>query len=203
MFRASLQSVKCDNSTTYQRIRTWPNALTGLRLLLAIIAAVLFITRGLLLLPIILSVAAAFLDILDGWLARRMRQITKLGEHLDPLADKVLITVVFGALALFLQELWVTILVLLLLLREWGMTWLRETLQRRRNITMPAGRIGKWKMVTQSLFGNVFLLWMSRAPESRPTEATFTPTLVAALSLILLLSYVSAFRYLGKFFSEA
>jgi CDP-diacylglycerol---glycerol-3-phosphate 3-phosphatidyltransferase len=177
--------------------------LTGLRLLLALAAAVLFITRGLILLPIIFSVAAAFLDILDGWLARRMCQITKLGEHLDPLADKVLITVVFGALALFLQELWVTILVLFLLLREWGMTWLREALQRRRNITLPAGRIGKWKMVTQSLFGNVFLLWMSRAPEARPTEATFAPSLLAALSLILLLSYVSAFRYIGKFFSEA
>ena len=121
-----------------------------------------------------LLVAAGVTDILDGWLARHMRQITKLGEHLDPFADKVLITVVFGALAFFLQELWVTILVLLLLLREWGMTWLREALQRRRNITLPAGRIGKWKMVTQSLFGNVFLLWMSRAPDSRPTEETTT-----------------------------
>jgi len=187
---------------SYQRIRTIPNALTALRLLLALVAALLFIFNGLTLLPIILSVAAALLDILDGWVARRMRQISKLGEHLDPLADKVLITVVFGALAFFLQELWVTLLVILLLIREWGMTWLREFVQRRRDFTMPAGNIGKWKMVTQSLFGNVFLFWMSRAPSHHPTESYFNPSLAAALALILLLSYVSAFRYIGKLFSD-
>lgn len=184
-------------------MRTWPNALTALRLVLALVAALLFLLRGLSLLPILLTVFAAFLDLLDGWLARRTGQVSRLGEHLDPLADKVLVTVVFAALAFFLQELWVTILVALLLIREWGITWLRERLQRNHEQTLPASRMGKWKMVAQSLFGNVFLFWMSRAPDARPLEATFTPTLVAALGLILLLSYVSAIRYLGRLASEA
>ena len=187
---------------SYRRSRTLPNALTALRFVLALVAALLFIFGGLTLLPIILSVVAALLDILDGWVARRMKQITRLGEHLDPLADKVLITVVFGALALFLGELWVILLVILLLIREWGMTWLREFVQRRRDFTMPAGSIGKWKMVTQSLFGNVFLYWMSRAPDAHPTEAIFAPSLAAALILILILSYISAFRYVLKLFSD-
>jgi CDP-diacylglycerol--glycerol-3-phosphate 3-phosphatidyltransferase len=182
----------------YRRVRTWPNALSAFRLALALLAALLFLVFGLVLAPILLSVLASLLDVVDGWLARRLRQISRLGEHLDPLADKVLITVVFGALALFLQELWVTILVCLLLLREWGITWLREVLKRRKNLTLPAGRIGKWKMLSQSLFGNLFLFWMSRAPDARPGESGFQPSLALALGLILVLSYTSAIRYLSR-----
>lgn len=184
--------------TADRRIRTWPNALSAFRLALALVAAILFLAFGLVLAPILLSVFASLLDVLDGWLARRLQQISRLGEHLDPLADKVLITVVFGALACFLREPWVWVLVGLLLLREWGITWLREALKRRRNLTLPAGRIGKWKMLSQSLFGNLFLFWMSRAPDARPGEAGFALSLAAALGLILVLSYTSAFRYLVR-----
>lgn len=188
-------------TAAYRRVRTWPNALSAVRLALALSAALLFLLRGLILAPILLTVLASLLDALDGWLARRLQQISRLGEHLDPLADKVLITVLFGALALFLRELWVGLLVGLLLLREWGITWLREAMQRRRNLTLPAGRIGKWKMLSQSLFGNVFLFWMSRAPDARPGEAGFQPTLALALGLILVLSYTSAVRYLLRLHS--
>jgi CDP-diacylglycerol--glycerol-3-phosphate 3-phosphatidyltransferase len=190
--------VKHRKNPSYGRIRTWPNAVSALRLALALAAAVLFLAFGLILAPILLSVVASLLDFLDGWLARRMRQITRLGEHLDPLADKVLVTVVFGALAWFLRELWVSVAVSLLLLREWGITWLREFVQRRQQLTLPAGRMGKWKMLSQSLFGNLFLFWMSRAPDARPGEGTFLPTLGLALGLILVLSYASAIRYLGR-----
>ncbi|MBM4118297.1 hypothetical protein FJ251_11265 [bacterium] len=179
-----------------RRIRTWPNALSAVRLAMALTAALLFLAFGLVLAPVLLCVTASLLDVLDGWLARRLQQISRLGEHLDPLADKVLITVVFSALAFFLGEPWVWVLVALLLLREWGITWLREALKRRRDLTLPAGRIGKWKMLTQSLFGNFFLLWMSRAPDARPGEAGFALSLGAALGLILVLSYTSAVRYL-------
>ncbi len=165
---------------------------------MALVAAVLFLLTGPTLLPIVLCVSAGLLDLLDGWFARRMGQVSRLGEHLDPLADKVLNTVIYLALALFLGNTWVLIMVILLLLREWGMTWVRGHFQQRHDITLPAGKLGKWKMLFQSLFGNGFLLWLSLRPDRRPPDAAFLPTLLLALGLILLLSYLSAFRYISS-----
>lgn len=59
-----------------------------------------------------LLVVACFLDVADGWVARRFNQTSKLGSYLDPLADKVLLTCaavplgVMGALPLPLVALW-------------------------------------------------------------------------------------------------
>jgi CDP-diacylglycerol--glycerol-3-phosphate 3-phosphatidyltransferase len=165
------------------------------RIGMALVAAVLFAMTGPGLLPILICVVAAFLDLLDGWIARRTGQISRLGEHLDPLADKILTSVVFMALALFLGKTWILLLVLLLLLREWGMTWVRERFQQRHAVTLPASRLGKWKMLSQSLFGNFFLFWLSLSRDGSLPDANFLPTLASALLLILLLSYISAAHY--------
>lgn len=45
-----------------------------------------------------LFVAAGISDILDGYVARRFKQQTKIGAILDPVADKVLIIVILGLL---------------------------------------------------------------------------------------------------------
>jgi CDP-diacylglycerol--glycerol-3-phosphate 3-phosphatidyltransferase len=164
---------------------------------MALAAAILFALMGPALLPILICVAAGLLDLLDGWLARRTGQITRLGEHLDPLADKVLNTVIFLALAAFLANGWVTAMVLLLLLREWGITVLREWLQRKGR-SLPADRLGKWKMLSQSLFGNAFLIWLNLIREIGLQRETLLPTLLVALGFILLLSYISAIRYLAR-----
>ncbi|MCP4548303.1 MAG: hypothetical protein GY835_17720 [bacterium] len=165
---------------------------------MAILAAILFFRMGCAVLPIMMCVAASLLDFVDGWLARKTGQITKLGEHLDPLADKVLTSVTFLALAFFVHSIWITIMVVVLLVREWGMTWLREYFQNRNKITLPASRLGKWKMLAQSLFGNLFLFLLYLQPEGRPLYSTYIPMLYAAMVLILLLSYISAFRYIFR-----
>lgn len=54
----------------------------------------------------IIFFAAGLTDILDGYLARRFDQRTKLGALLDPIADKILITTAFVALILT-KEPWV------------------------------------------------------------------------------------------------
>jgi CDP-diacylglycerol--glycerol-3-phosphate 3-phosphatidyltransferase len=195
--------VKDSRHPHYHRIRTWPNALSAARGVMAILAAALFAFMGLRLLPVLICIAASLLDLLDGWLARRTGQISRLGEHLDPLADKVLITVIYLALALFLNDRLVLLLVFLLLLREWGITWIREHYQQRYAITLPAGRLGKWKMLSQGFFGIFFLLWMSLRPERRPPDPLFMPMLLVALSLVLVLSYASALRYVVRLFQLA
>lgn len=165
-------------------------------MVLALVAAVLFLLNGPRLLPVLICVFASLLDILDGWLARRRGEVTRLGEHLDPLADKILVTVIFLALVWFLRDGWIALLVALLLLREWGITWLRQLVQQRHGFTLPADRLGKWKMLSESLSGNVFLFWLSRLPAELAPGQAFTTILVAALAVTLLLSYAGAARML-------
>ncbi|SPE35708.1 CDP-diacylglycerol--glycerol-3-phosphate 3-phosphatidyltransferase [Candidatus Sulfopaludibacter sp. SbA3] len=75
-----------------------PNILTLLRLLLVpfVIQA---IVAGRPMLALALFGAASVTDILDGWAARRLRLSTQTGAYLDPIADKVLMSGVFLALA--------------------------------------------------------------------------------------------------------
>ena len=74
------------------------NALTVLRMVLAPVFLVLFV-RGDRLRALAAFVAAAATDVLDGLVARALRQHTRLGAFLDPIADKVLATCALVALA--------------------------------------------------------------------------------------------------------
>jgi cardiolipin synthase len=94
------------------RIFTVPNQLTFLRLgFLPFFVIAVWYSRydwalGLLL-------AAAVSDLLDGLLARRLRQTSALGAYLDPIADKLLLSTSFLVLALQKKiAWWLTILVL-------------------------------------------------------------------------------------------
>lgn len=78
------------------------NSLSFLRLLLVIPAWIAFINFDQTSRYIVagIGIFAAITDILDGFLARKLNQITEFGKIIDPLADKVL--VVFVVLNLFL-----------------------------------------------------------------------------------------------------
>ncbi len=89
---------------------------------------------------------AALTDWLDGYLARRRRQITQLGQLMDPLADKLLITAALVSLVqMGLAAAW---MVAVILGRELAITVLRS-LAYARGVTISASRLGKIKMVTQ------------------------------------------------------
>lgn len=85
----------------------------------------------------------AFLDILDGKLARRWNQITELGKVLDPLADKFLVAGTLLALCIHQPLLWLPTAVILV--RELVVT-LR--LRTRGRVVAAVGS-GKLKMVMQ------------------------------------------------------
>ena len=71
-----------------------PNSLTFLRLLLAIPLGVL-ILRGEFGTALVIGVLAGVTDALDGYFARRLNALSRFGAALDPIADKVLVTVAF------------------------------------------------------------------------------------------------------------
>jgi cardiolipin synthase (CMP-forming) len=94
------------------RIWTVPNQITLLRLgfLPIFLSLISYENYKWALLVLVLS---GLSDLFDGWLARRLNQLSALGAYLDPIADKLLLSSSFVILA-YKQKLawWVTIIVL-------------------------------------------------------------------------------------------
>jgi CDP-diacylglycerol--glycerol-3-phosphate 3-phosphatidyltransferase len=92
--------------------------------------------------------AAVFTDFVDGRLARSRGQVTVLGTFLDSLADKLLVS---AALVALIETgdmtAWVAMVIIT---REFAVTGLR-LVAASEDLIIPASRLGKWKMVSQSL----------------------------------------------------
>jgi cardiolipin synthase len=78
-------------------IVTVPNAVTLIRLLLMPVCALL-LASGRYLAGLVLTAVVGSTDWVDGWLARRTGTVSRLGQLLDPLADRLLIASVAVAL---------------------------------------------------------------------------------------------------------
>ena len=89
---------------------------------------------------------ASLTDWLDGYLARRRKQVTTLGQLMDPLADKLLITAALVTLVqMDLAPAW---MVAIILGREFAVTVLRS-IAFARGVVIAASPLGKFKMVSQ------------------------------------------------------
>jgi CDP-diacylglycerol--glycerol-3-phosphate 3-phosphatidyltransferase len=89
---------------------------------------------------------ASLTDWLDGYLARRRKQVTTLGQLMDPLADKLLITAALVSLVqMDLAPAW---MVAVILGREFAVTVLRS-IAHARGVVIAASPLGKFKMVSQ------------------------------------------------------
>jgi len=77
---------------------TWATGLTLARGVLVVPTAVA-VVGGHWTPALLLFLAALATDVLDGWVARRTRQVTVLGQLLDPVVDKVFYLGLFSALA--------------------------------------------------------------------------------------------------------
>src|SRR5215208_4938833 len=132
-----------------------PTALTLVRMFLVPLLVVVLLTEfdGRRILGIQKEVVAAAIfglasltDWLDGYLARRRRQVTWLGQMLDPIADKLLTSAAFISLVqLDLAPAW---MIALIIGREFAVTALRS-LAYTKGITIPASPLGKIKMASQ------------------------------------------------------
>ena len=93
-------------------------------------------------------VFAAITDRLDGYLARKRGQITRMGMLLDPLADKLLIVSALVALMQFNPRLVSAWVVIAVVARELLVTELRMV-GAAEGFTIQARDLGKWKMAVQ------------------------------------------------------
>ena len=134
-----------------EKIWWWPNVLTYGRItavpLLA--ALIMYGTHGTRWVALAIYIVAAVTDFFDGYLARIWKQQSALGRMLDPIADKVLVSVVLLALAaddeLTGGHLWAAIIILS---REVLVSGLREFLGELR-VSVPVTQIAKWKTTVQ------------------------------------------------------
>lgn len=87
------------------QVLTAPNQLTLLRMVF-VPFIVIELVDGHYFWALVLFVVAGFSDGLDGLLARRLKQQTLLGEYLDPIADKLLLSTMFLVLSILRQIPW-------------------------------------------------------------------------------------------------
>jgi len=147
-----------------------PNTLTVIRIFLVPLLVVVLLTKfeGRAVAGIHVEFVAAAIfglasltDWLDGYLARRRQQITWVGQVLDPIADKLLISATLVSLVqLELAPAW---MVAVIIGREFAVTGLRS-LAFSRGLIVPASPLGKLKMVTQVVAVLLLLLGWERFP---------------------------------------
>ena len=137
-----------------------PNLLTVARIIMIFVALILATNSGLpgtspdssdLILRYIafgLAVLAGITDLADGYLARKWNQVTDFGALMDPLADKVFVTVsMFFMVAFQLLPAWVAAMVIC---REFMVTGLRM-LATKHGKVISADKFGKLKTLLQML----------------------------------------------------
>lgn len=132
-----------------------PNSLTVARIVLVPLLVVVLLTK--LRAPVLFGVPreilaaaifglASITDWADGYLARRRQQVTSVGQWMDPLADKLLITA--ALISLVQTDAVPAWMAAVIIGRELMITGLRSRASTR-GISMPASSLGKWKMGAQ------------------------------------------------------
>jgi len=112
-------------------------------------------------LALILFVAAALTDWLDGHLARKWKIESDFGRLFDPLADKLLVAVAFvGLLGAGLLPVW---FVSLVVAREFLITGIR-LVAGQKGVVLAAESVGKHKTVTQMVTAILGLLLLAVNP---------------------------------------
>jgi CDP-diacylglycerol---glycerol-3-phosphate 3-phosphatidyltransferase len=142
-------------------------------------------------LALAIFLAAAATDLLDGYLARRWRQVTTVGTLLDPIADKLLISAALISLVQIRRvPAW---MVVLIIGREFAVSGLRS-IAAAEGYTIRASDLGKTKMITQVIAISMVLL-------SIRWEA-LTGFAMLWMWGVLVFGIISAVQYFGKFWRK-
>jgi CDP-diacylglycerol---glycerol-3-phosphate 3-phosphatidyltransferase len=176
-----------------------PNSLTLLRIFFVplLVAALVqenvgfrvgsvWVTHEWLALGIFLSAAGT--DLLDGYLARRWRQVTTIGTLLDPIADKLLISAALISLVqVRVLPGWMAILIIA---REFAVSGLRS-IAAAEGYTIKASDLGKTKMLSQ--VAAISVMMVSVHQESLRLAALILMWIVIFFALLSAVSYFAKF----------
>ena len=175
-----------------------PNSLTVTRIFLVPLLVVVLLTKfeGRLILGVPKEIVGAAIfglasltDWLDGYLARRRKQVTTLGQVIDPLADKLLTSA--ALISLVQMELAPAWMVAIIISREFAVTGLRS-LAYTRGVAIPASPLGKIKMVAQVVAILALILGHGR-------QSAFLTIGETALWVVVVSALASAVDYFRRF----
>jgi len=134
-------------------------------------------------------IVASLTDWMDGYIARKYNLVTKFGQFMDPLADKLLVT---AALVVFVEigklASWVVVLILA---REFIISIFRAV-AASEGIVIAASKWGKFKTVSQMIM--IVLILLNNYPFSLihfPADQIF-------VWISVILTFVSGYDYLNK-----
>lgn len=97
-----------------------------------------------------LFTVAAITDLLDGWLARKWQVQSALGAFLDPVADKLMVSAALLLLVHSMDNWWITLAALVIIMREISVSALREWMaELQARAAVAVSWLGKAKTVFQ------------------------------------------------------
>lgn len=137
----------------------------------------------------VIFIIAAVTDWCDGFLARRLKQTTRFGAFLDPVADKVMVATALVLVTEYYNVWWVTLPAATMIAREIIISALREWMAEiGKRSSVAVSWIGKVKTTAQML-ALLALLW-------HPDSYTMWVGILA-LYIATILTFWSMFQYLN------
>jgi len=143
---------------------------------------------------LIVLVLIALTDFLDGFLARTLNQVSRLGQFLDPLSDKITVFAC-GIILFFYREfpLWVVVTVFvrdLLMLSGGYLLFTKKDIQARPNI------YGKYMIISLFLSGIVYVY----RPATVFSGISLQHISIVFIGLFLITSTITAFRSYSRIY---
>lgn len=174
-----------------------PNALTLIRIGLVpvLVVALMRETQAARAFAALCFLVACITDFFDGWLARRHGITTALGQMLDPLADKLIVTAALIMLAAVPPDPRVPVwMVVVIVCRELAVTGLRG-IASSSGVVLPAQELGKYKMIFQMFALEALLLHYRYPIPGTPLAIDFHAGGMVLLWAALILAVWSAVDY--------
>jgi len=181
----------------------FPNTLTLLRIFIVPLLVAVLVEQdlaltwnGAILLPneflaLMIFLVAAGTDLLDGWLARRWKQITTVGTLLDPIADKLLVSAALISLVqIRLVPAWIVIVIVG---REFAVAGLRS-IAAAEGYTIRASELGKTKMLMQVVAISIALASIR--------HVAWQQAAIFCMWGVMLFGVISAVDYFRKFWHK-
>jgi CDP-diacylglycerol--glycerol-3-phosphate 3-phosphatidyltransferase len=189
-------------------VMTAANKVTSVRFLLCIVYYVLLSGAsrqrdvGMLTSAFVLNQVIAWSDLLDGYLARKYKEVTHFGRIADPLVDKILVcgSFIFFLVLDPLPRIFTPWFVVVVLGREFLVSGIRGAMEAA-GIPFPATFWGKAKTLVQNVTVGTGLGYAAWFPEARWTQnltlglmwATLIATVMSGVTYVL-----SARKFLGS-----
>src|SRR5580658_597524 len=137
--------------------------------------------------------AAGITDTLDGYLARKLGQITRLGAFLDPVADKLIVATALVLLVTRDTRPLVVLMAIVIIGREIAISALREWmagLGQRRKVAVSV--LGKYKTIFQIVGLSMMFYRSDLGPLQIYNIGLCLTVLAAVLTLVSMVSYLRA-----------